>query len=134
LQGYGHVSDFVEIDRTAVRLFELPWLAPVSPREGATLVAEELGLQELRRDRGAVDLHEGVLASRGGGVDLPGDVILPRPALAEAGAGRVGARALRDDPLAGAHPGILPALHKAHGPLKGAPETRPTRKTPAPPP
>ena len=53
-----HVADLVEEDRPAVRLDELADLAPVGAGERALLVTEELGLDELLGNRGAVDPDE----------------------------------------------------------------------------
>ena len=64
-----HVADLVEEQRAAVRLLEEAALARLRAGEGAPLVPEELALDELARDGGAVDLDERrVLArARGGG-------------------------------------------------------------------
>ena len=47
LQRKGQLSDLVEVDRSFVRVFELAGLAPMRAREGAPLVAEKLGLEQL---------------------------------------------------------------------------------------
>src|SRR3989442_14830901 len=41
--------------------------------QGALLVAKELGLEQARRDRGTVDLHEGSVATRRHCLNGPGD-------------------------------------------------------------
>jgi hypothetical protein len=53
-----HVPNLVEEDRAAVGLHELARLFAVGAGERAAFVAEELGLDEAVRDRGAVHLHE----------------------------------------------------------------------------
>ena len=60
-----HVADLVEEERAAVRLLEEPALLLLRAGEGAALVAEQLALDELARDRGAVHLHERAVHSRG---------------------------------------------------------------------
>ena len=49
LQRQGHLADLVEEDGAAVGELELAGLALVGAGEGAALVAEELGLEELQR-------------------------------------------------------------------------------------
>src|SRR5207302_11007621 len=49
-----HIADFVEEERAAVRLLELPQVPRESAGERALFVAKKLGLDQLRRDRGAV--------------------------------------------------------------------------------
>src|SRR5207344_1135249 len=51
-----HVADFVEEDRPAVGLLELPHLLLGGAGERAFLVAEQLGLDQIFRNGGAVDL------------------------------------------------------------------------------
>src|SRR5690606_33607036 len=59
LQGDLHLPHLVEEDRPAVRELEFPGPLGVRAGERASLVPEELALEELRGERGAVDLHEG---------------------------------------------------------------------------
>src|SRR5207244_4804373 len=68
-------------DRAPVRVLELPGLAPVRAGEGALLVAEELGLEQPRRDRRTVDLDEGTVAPGRLRMDGPGDQVLAHAAL-----------------------------------------------------
>src|SRR5215468_2413213 len=77
-----HVRDLVEEQRTAIGQLELA--APSCHRagEGAALVAEELGLDQLLGDGGAVHLHERAIGARGAGVYGPGHQLLARPAVA----------------------------------------------------
>ena len=58
LQPQRHLADLVEQDRAAVRQLEQALAPGARAGERAALVAEELGLQELGRNRRAVDLDE----------------------------------------------------------------------------
>ena len=53
-----HVADLVEEQRAALRLLEPPHAARGSPGERALLMAEQLALDQLARDRGHVDCDE----------------------------------------------------------------------------
>jgi hypothetical protein len=59
-----HLADLVQEDRAVVRVLELAQLALLGAGESPLLEAEELALQQLRRERGAVDLDEGSVATR----------------------------------------------------------------------
>ena len=54
LHGGGHVANLVQKQRAAMRLLELACVALRRAGEGAFLVAEELALDQLRRNRRAV--------------------------------------------------------------------------------
>src|SRR5262249_53223175 len=56
-----HVADLVEEERAAVALLELADALAVGPREGASLVAEQLAFQQVFRDGGAIEGQEGGL-------------------------------------------------------------------------
>ena len=76
------VADFVEKERRIVRLLEFP-----DPRRGrsgerAFFVAEELRLEEVFRNGGAVHGDEGTVGTMAVLVEGPGDQFLPRPGLA----------------------------------------------------
>ena len=58
-----HLADLVQEDRSVVRVLELAELALLGAGEGALLEAEELALEQLRRQRRAVDLHEGLVVA-----------------------------------------------------------------------
>ena len=58
-----HVADLVEEQRAAVRLLELAGRALDRAGEGAALVAEQLALDQLARDRRHVERHERALAA-----------------------------------------------------------------------
>ena len=64
-----HIADLVQEERAAVGELELAAAPRQRPRERALLVAEQLGLDQLLGDGGAVDLYEGALAARGLHVD-----------------------------------------------------------------
>ena len=90
LQRDGHLPDLVEEDGAPVGSLEPALLAAISPRERATLVSEQLALQEIARHRGAVDLHEGALASRRHAVQAVGHHLLADPCLPKNQDGDVG--------------------------------------------
>src|SRR3954464_7196534 len=46
LHGGGHLADFVEQQRSAVRRFEQPWAVAGRARERASRMAEELALEQ----------------------------------------------------------------------------------------
>ena len=58
---------------------ELAGLVLDGAGEGAALEAEELGLEQLRRQRRAIDLDERALAARRRGMDGARDQFLPVP-------------------------------------------------------
>src|SRR5687767_8708015 len=101
LQGQGHLADLVEEDGAAVGELELAELALLGAGEGAALVAEELGLEELEGQGGAVDLDEGALAAGGAVVDGAGDELLADAGLAPDEDGGVGVGDLIDHFLDG---------------------------------
>ena len=63
LQPHVHFGDFVEQQRAAVRLLELADAAGERAGEGALLVAEQLGFQQVFRDRRAIDRDERFLGA-----------------------------------------------------------------------
>ena len=81
LKGERQLGDLVQIDRALVGILELPRLPPVRAGEGPLLVAEELGLEQPRRDRGTVDLDERTAAACGSSVNRPGDEVFTHTAL-----------------------------------------------------
>src|SRR3989442_13788925 len=103
------VPDLVEEDGAAVGGLELADLELVGTREGASLVTEQLALQELSRHGGAVDLDEWPSPARGEVVDRPGDQLLAGAGLTrdengDVDAGRFPAGLTRLQPL-GPEPG-----------------------------
>ena len=75
--------------------------------EGTALVAEELGLEELEGEGGAVDLDEGALAAGGAVVDGAGDELLADAGLAPDEDGGIGVGDLIDHFLDGLHAGAV---------------------------
>ena len=71
-----HVADFVEEDRAAVGLLELADLLLGRAGERALLVAEQLRLDQLLGNRGAVHLHEPLAAAQAVAVDRARDELL----------------------------------------------------------
>ena len=60
-----HVADLVEQKGSLVGEFEQAHAAGGrGAREGALLVAEQLGLEQVSRDRGAIDLEKGPAVAR----------------------------------------------------------------------
>src|SRR5437660_294922 len=64
LERHRHLADLVEEEGAAVGQLELARLGARRAGEGAALVAEQLALEQLAGQRGAVDLHEHALAPR----------------------------------------------------------------------
>src|SRR5690606_11450754 len=83
LQLRGHLGDLVEEDGAAVRALEEALVLPVGAREAAALVAEQLALDELRRDRAAVERQERRIAPARELVQRLRGELLARAALAD---------------------------------------------------
>ena len=77
-----HVADLVQEKRAAVGLLELSDLVFVRAGEDALAVAEQLALDQLLRNGGAVHLDEGLFGAQALGVDGVGHQLLARAALA----------------------------------------------------
>src|SRR5713101_155162 len=82
LRAEAHVADFVEEERAAVGLLELADLVLEGAGEAALDVAEQFGLDELFRDGGAIDFHEGAFVAQAGRVQRARHQLLARAALA----------------------------------------------------
>src|SRR5262249_14103705 len=78
----GGLAELDAEERAAVRELEAPRFAAHGAGERAALVAEELALDELLRDRRAIDLDEGLPASGRVIVQRAGDELLAGTALA----------------------------------------------------
>ena len=76
-------------------------------RECPALVAEELALEKVHRQRRAVDLHERPAASQGAPVEGPGDDLLADPALTGDEHGDVGRGDPRQDRIDPTHAGTV---------------------------
>src|SRR5204863_8771442 len=77
------VPDLVEEDRAAVRHLQLAALLLMRSGKGSLLVAEQLGLEQLFRQRHAVDDDERPIGPETPAMDRPGDDLLAGPALAQ---------------------------------------------------
>src|SRR5690606_24596852 len=71
-----HLADLVEEERAALCDLEEAALETGRAGEGALLVAEELRVQELLGEVGAVHRHPRALGPAGAGVDHAGDALL----------------------------------------------------------
>jgi hypothetical protein len=90
LKLHWHLADLVEEDRSAIGRAEQSVPRPRGTGESAALVAEHLRLQQLMRNRRAVDRHEGAPAPCRQVVDRPRDDLLAGAALARDQNGRIG--------------------------------------------
>ena len=71
----GHLGDLVQEESASVSALEAP-RASFHPGGDALLDAEELGLQEIPRQGGAIEDHQGPGASAGGFVDIGSQKLL----------------------------------------------------------
>jgi hypothetical protein len=55
------VADFIEEDGSPVGQLQLPALALVGARKGPSLMPEQLDIEQLFRQRHAVDHHKGLI-------------------------------------------------------------------------
>jgi hypothetical protein len=78
-----HVADFVQEDRPAIGHLELADLLLGGPREGAALVAEEFRLDQLFRNRRAIDLNETFAGAQTGAMNRACDQFLADTALSQ---------------------------------------------------
>jgi hypothetical protein len=93
LEADGHLADLVQEQRAPVGHLDEAGLGAQRAGEGSLLVTEQLRLQEVLGEGGAVDRHERVRGPRAVGVDGPRDELLARAGLA--GDQDVGLRARR---------------------------------------
>jgi hypothetical protein len=105
LQGGMQLADLVEEDGAAVGQLEAARLALVGAGKGATLVAEQLALEQLARHRRAVDLDEGRSSARGVDVDGASGQLLADTRLTADQHRDIGARRLLDHLLDVTHLG-----------------------------
>ena len=77
-----HVADFVEEQRAVIGELELAGLLLQRAGEGAALKAEQLGLEEIGRERGTVHFDERLVAPERGGRQRPRDELLTGTAFA----------------------------------------------------
>ena len=95
LRRQAHLADLVEEQHAAGGQLDLARLGLLRAREGATLVAEELGLEQLLGERRAVQRDERAALARGGLVDEARDDLLAGAGLAADQDGRIGGGHLR---------------------------------------
>ena len=76
LRGEAHLGHLVEEQHAARRQFDLAGLGLVRAREGAALVAKQLGLEQLLGQRGAIQRDERPVPARRRGMDEPRDDFL----------------------------------------------------------
>ena len=91
-----HLADLVEEQRAAIGRLDQAALVGQGPREGAALVAEQLGLEQLARNGPAVDLDDRTVDARTALVDGVGDQFLARAVLAANQDRGIGRRHQRD--------------------------------------
>src|SRR5438128_2616044 len=96
-------ADLVEEHGAPVGQLEAAELLRVGPREGALLVAEQLGFHQRLGDRGHVDGHERLTAALAPRMDGPRDQLLARAALARDQHGGRGRRDLGDQLVYAGH-------------------------------
>src|SRR2546428_2850079 len=113
------VPDLVEEDGAAVGGLEVADLELWGPREGASLVTEQLALQELWRHGGAVDLDEWPSPAGGEVVDRPGDELLAGAGLTSDENGDVDAGRFTEDLTRLQHLGAAPELQLPSDPPGG---------------
>lgn len=83
LQVHGHIPDLIQHQGAVVGVLEQAHLAlGVGAGKGPLLIAEQLGLQQVARDGGAVDLHIGLVPTQAAAVDLVGHHLFAHPRLA----------------------------------------------------
>ena len=64
LKGRRHLADFIEEDGAVIGELELAWFRLEGSAERASLEPEHFRFQQLAWERGTVDLHEGLVATR----------------------------------------------------------------------
>ena len=92
LQRRRHLADLVEEEAPAARRGEEALLVPDGAGEGSLHVPEQLALEQVLRQRAAVDRQERPVGPAGQVVDVPGDDLLAGAALALDQHRRVGRR------------------------------------------
>jgi hypothetical protein len=95
LHDRGHIANFVEEQRAAMGLLELAEMARDGAGEGAFLVAEELGFDQLAGDGRAVQRDKWTVAARAAVVQRAGDQFFAGAGFAQDGdAGFAGSHAI----------------------------------------
>ena len=107
-----HFADLVQENAAVIGLLELAQPLPAGAGEGAGLIAEQLALQQLAGDGGAVDLDERLVAAAGIGIDHPRDHFFAGAALAPDQHGGIGIGNLLDGHLHFFHLGTGAEQHR----------------------
>ncbi len=110
---------------------EAPRAVADGASEGAADVAEELALDEVRRDRGAVHAHHRPVAPRGAAVDLVATSSLPVPTPPGSARGCRSARRARSGRGCAAARGCGPRCRRRRG-SRGSRPSAPRSRRPAP--
>jgi hypothetical protein len=87
----GEVSDFIQKQGAAVRLFEPADAASFGTGEGAAFVAEQLAFEEVFGNSGAIDGEKRAVGTGAVLTEGAGDEFLARPGFAQDEDGEVGA-------------------------------------------
>ncbi len=111
LERWGHLADLVQEDRAVVRELELAELLALRAGERALLEAEELALEQLGGQRGAVDLDEGLAAPFGALVERLRHELFAGSAFAANQHRNIGPRDLLDRLPERPHLGVVSADH-----------------------
>ena len=112
------LADFVEKEGPLVgHLAEARLALDAGPGKSARGIAEQLGLDQVFRNGGAVELEEGLLAPRTGAVNRSGEKLLAHARFTQDQHGGVGCRDLFDELVEVGH---LPAFEAVHGELLDA--------------
>ena len=93
----GHVADLVEEEGAALRFLELALMLRVGASEGAFLMAEKDGFEQIARDRPAIHGDERRGGATAGGVDGAGDDFLAAARRAGEQDGGIAGRDLGDE-------------------------------------
>ena len=98
-----HIADLIQEQRPALGELEATESSRERSRECALLVTEEFALQEVRRDRTAIDRNERMPSSTGEFVDMPRHHLFARARFAENQHARIERSDLLDQPVYVAH-------------------------------
>ena len=105
LRLHRHIADLVEEERAAFRLLETALRAGLRAGESALLVPEQLGFDEIARDRRHVQRHERRIAPLAIVMQSLGQELLARPGLAHDHDGQIRLRHARNDTIDVLHGG-----------------------------
>ena len=112
LGGEGELADLVEKERPAIGLLEPALPAGDRAGEGAGLVAEELGVDQFRRDGAAVHTPERTTPERGVLVDARAMISLPVPVSPKRSTGALLRETMRARAMTAARP-VSPPIRRS---------------------